>query len=100
MDYINDFGPYHQQVIIFDKIAGNAAALLAVKANCREVYSPLGSQLAVNTLDKHGVRHHFTQIVPYIRKPNSEEMCPIEKLSLDKNPYEFYEIIKTIPDTS
>jgi len=93
-EYIDRFNPYHHGTVAFDKIMGNAAALLCVKANCREVYSPLGSQLAVDTLDKYSVRYHLNQIVPYIQKPNSEEMCPMEALSMDRSPDEFYEIMR------
>lgn len=93
MEYIADFGPYHQKVTIFDKIMGNAAALLAVKVNCREVYSPLGSQLAIKTLEKYGIKYHLVEIVPFIQKPDRREMCPMEKLSIDKEPEEFYEAI-------
>jgi len=91
LEYIDRLAPHHQPVVIFDKIMGNAAALLCVKANCREVYSPLGSQLAINTLDKYGIKYHLTEIVPYIQKPNGKDMCPMEKLSLDKEPGEFLE---------
>jgi hypothetical protein len=100
MEYINDFSLGYQQVIIFDKMVGNAAALLAVKANCREVYSPLGSQLAIMTLEKYGVKYHLTEIVPYIQQQNGEDMCPMEKLSTNKGPEEFYEIMRSIVGTS
>ncbi|MFC2072715.1 DUF1893 domain-containing protein [Chloroflexota bacterium] len=96
MEYINDFRPYHQQVIIFDRIVGNAAALLAVVANCQEAYSPLGSQLAIMTLDKYGIKYHCTEIVPYIQQQNREDMCPMEELSIDKEPEEFYEVMRSI----
>ena len=96
LEYIDNFAPYHQQVIIFDKIMGNAAALLSVEASCQEVYSPLGSQLAVKTLDKYGIKYHLTEIVPYIQKPNGEDMCPMEKLSINKEPEEFYQVITNI----
>ena len=96
LEYIDRFVPYHQWMVVFDKIMGNAAALLCVKATCQEVYSPLGSQLAVNTLDKYSIRYHLAQIVPYIRKPHSEEICPMETLSVDKNPDEFYETVRNI----
>ena len=33
LEYIDSFVPYPSQVIIFDKIMGNAAALLSVKAD-------------------------------------------------------------------
>ena len=100
MEYINDFSLGYQQVIIFDKMVGNAAALLAVKANCRELYSPLGSQLAIMTLEKYAVKYHLTEIVPYIQQQNGEDMCPMEKLSTNKGPEEFYEIMRSIVGTS
>ncbi len=96
LEYIDRLAPYHQQVVIFDKIMGNAAALLSVKAHCQEVYSPLGSQLAIKTLEKYGIKYHLAETVPCIQKPNGEDMCPMEKLSINKEPEEFYEIIKNI----
>ena len=94
LEYIDRFVPYHQQVVIFDKIMGNAAALLCVRATCQEVYSPLGSQLAIKTLDKYGIKYHLTEIVPYIQKADGEGMCPMEGLSINKEPGEFYEVVK------
>ena len=96
LEYIERLAPYHRQVVVFDKIMGNAAALLSVEAGCQEVYSPLGSQLAVKTLEKYGIKYHITEIVPYIQQPNGEDMCPMEKLSLDKGPEEFYKVIRSI----
>jgi hypothetical protein len=94
LEYIETLAPYHRKVVIFDKIMGNAAALLSVIAKCGEVYSPLGSELAIKTLDKHGIRHHITRIVPYIQKPSMAEICPMEKLSIDKEPEEFFRVVK------
>ena len=96
LEYLDEFAPHHQQVAIFDKIMGNAAALLSVKADCQEVYSPLGSQLAIKTLDRYGIKYNILEIASYIQKPGSEDMCPMEKLSLDKTPEEFYEALKSI----
>ena len=94
LEYIDNFTPDKQQVLIFDRVMGNAAALLCAKVACKETYSPLGSQLAVRTLDKYGIKYHFVKVVPYIHRPHSEEMCPMEKLSIDKEPDEFYHAIK------
>lgn len=94
LEYIERFAGNHQDVVVFDKIAGNAAALLLVKANCRKVYSPLGSELAIETLTKHGIEYHFTKTIDCIQKPDGQGMCPMEKLSLDKEPEEFYRAIK------
>jgi len=79
-----------QPVTIFDKVMGNAAALLAVKANCREVYSPLGSELGIKTLERFGIEYHLSEIVPYIMRPDGKGMCPMERLSVGKEPDEFY----------
>lgn len=82
-------------MVIFDKIMGNAAALLSINANCQEVYSLLGSQLAIKTLDKYGIKYHLIEIVPYIQKPGGEAICSMEKLSIDKEPEEFYEVMRS-----
>jgi len=78
-------------VTIFDRIMGNAAALLAVKLNCREVYSPLGSELAVRTLERYSIAYHLSEIVPYIQRPDGKGICPMEQLSINKEPEEFYQ---------
>jgi len=93
LDYIAEFTPHSAGVTVFDRIVGNAAALLLVKADCRKVYSPLGSELAGGTLDSHAVEYHFTEVVPYIRNRSGQGMCPMEKLSLHKTPEEFYEAV-------
>jgi hypothetical protein len=93
LEYINMFATGYTEVAVFDKVIGNAAALLCIKANCREVYSRLASQLAIKTLDKYGIKYHFTNIVSYIKQSSSEDMCPMERLSIDKDSDEFYEIM-------
>ena len=93
VEYIDKFASHHRNVVIFDKIMGRAAALLCVMANCREVYSPLGSQLAFDVLGKRGIKYHLTRTVPCIQTPD-EKMCPMELLSIGKEPEEFYRLIK------
>jgi hypothetical protein len=99
LEYIDRFPSCRPPVIILDKIMGNGAALLSALANCREAYSPLGSQLAQRTLDKYHIRYHILDMVPYIQKTPGGEMCPMERLSLDKDPAEFYAAVKNITDT-
>jgi hypothetical protein len=97
LEYIDGPGPSQGPAVIFDKVMGNAAALLSVKARAEEVYSPLGSQLGIETLERHNIEYHLSQIVPYIQKqPDSEEMCFMERLSTGKEPEEFYLAIKNI----
>ena len=90
LEYITGFGNSFGQVSVLDKVAGNAAALLSIKAGCSFVQSPLASQLAVRTLEKYGIGYNITTVVPYIQKAGSLDMCPIERLSIEKQPEEFY----------
>jgi len=94
LHYIDQFAPYGEGVTVFDRVVGNAAALLLVKAAGKKVYSPLGSELAARTLDNYAVEYRFVEAVPYIRNRGGQDMCPMEKLSLNKDPEEFYELMK------
>jgi hypothetical protein len=94
LDYLGAYGAICQTVTIYDKVIGNAAALLAIRANASEVYSPLGSELAVKTLEERGVKYHFDKTVPYIMRDDGKGMCPMEELSIGKTPAGFYEVMK------
>ena len=94
VEYLDRTVPHRDEIKIFDKILGNAAALLAVKADGKKTYSPLGSELAIKTLSDYNIEYHFTKIVPYIQNREGQGMCPMEKLSLGKNPEEFYEAVR------
>ena len=96
LEYIDRFVPHQQDVTVFDRMVGNAAALLLKKALCRRGYSPLGSELAVNTLSSYGIEYHFAEVVPYIQNATGEDMCPMEKLSIGKRPDEFYEDLRRV----
>jgi hypothetical protein len=94
LEYLEKFELQQRQVQVFDRIMGNAAALLSIKANAREVYSPFGSELAVNTLDGYGIRHHILELVPCIQNSSREGMCPMEELSQGKGPDYFYGLVR------
>jgi hypothetical protein len=83
--------PREKGVTVFDRVVGNAAALFLSMISCRDVYSPLGSQLAEETLRSYGISYHFTETVPFIQNQEWEDMCPMERLSLGKDPEEFYQ---------
>ena len=93
IEYIKNSGDRNSPVVVFDKIAGNAAALLMVKIGCREIYSPLGSQIAVKTFTKYKIRYHLLKAVPFIQRESMNDMCPMERLSIDKEPEEFYHLV-------
>jgi hypothetical protein len=96
LEYLDTFSPLPEQVVVLDKIVGNAAASLLVIANCREVYSPLGSRLAIKTLEKYGIKYTFNETVDFIQQENRVDMCPMEQLSLDKTPEEFHRVMKDL----
>ena len=96
LEYIDKYVPHQKQVTIIDRIMGNAAALLSVKACAKKVYSPLGSELAVKTLSNYGIKCHFTETVQYIWNRRGDDMCPMEKLSLDKGPEEFFDLVRQL----
>ena len=102
LNYI-EHSPLMDEVVVLDKVTGNAAALLMKKACCREVLSPLGSELAAETLKKFGIVRNFMKTVPHIINREGNGMCPFEKMSIGKSPDEFYELVKSNPlftDTS
>jgi len=91
LEYIEKFSPQVQGVVIFDRIVGNAAALLLKKAACQEIYSPLGSEIAARTLSEQGMKYHFSRTVPHIMNKAGDDFCPMEKMSLGKSSEEFYQ---------
>jgi len=94
VEYIDGPASGYNGVTIFDRIVGNAAALLSIKAGCGHIFSPVGSRMAQETLDTYGIRHQLNSIVPYIRRADRDEMCPMESLSKGKSPEEFYTALK------
>ena len=96
LDYIASRAADDGPAVFFDRITGNAAALLSVLGKASEIFSPLGSQLGIDTLKKYEIKYHFDEIVPFIQKPDSSDMCFMEKLSTGKTPEEFYQAIRAI----
>lgn len=94
LEYIDAFVPKVKGVRVFDRVVGNATALLLEKASCREIYSPLGSRYAALTLEDKGIRYHFRKTVPHILNEKGDDICPMEKLSLDKSSDEFIAILR------
>ena len=94
MEYAMNRATYIDGVTVFDRVVGNAAALLLEKIKCREVFSPLGSENAIRTLLSSGIKYHFGKIVPYIKNESQRGMCPMEKLSAGKTSEEIYRILK------
>ena len=93
LDYIEKFSPCTDDVTVFDRVVGNAAALLLERMRCRKIYSSIGSRYALETLKQLGIPSYFVKVVPYIFNRKRDGMCPFEKLSIGKSPDEFYKSI-------
>ena len=91
LEYTARFAPHEGGVTVCDMVVGNAAALLLKKINCREIFSPLGSEVAAATLRGFGIGYHFRETVPRIKNRTRDGMCPMEELSLGKDPEAFYQ---------
>ena len=90
MEFIAKRNPNASDLVVFDRVIGNAAALLLTKIPCKEAFSPLGSEMAVATLNAAGIIYHFDEMVDCIKDDSGADMCPMEKLSQDKTANEFY----------
>ena len=94
LEYLETMSSYENDETVFDRITGNAAALLMTLISCKEVVSDLGSDMAIKTLDSANIGHRFAKTVDYIRDKSGQDMCPMEKLSLKKTPEEFHRALK------
>jgi hypothetical protein len=94
LDFLTESGAGKEPVTIMDRVMGNGAACLAVLASADEVWSPLGSELGIETLDAFGIVHHLDAVVPRILQDDGVSLCPMEALSIDKTPEEFYAALK------
>ena len=83
LEYVAKKSPHEHKVKIFDKVVGNAAALLALLHDCG-YYSPLASILATQTLNRYNVKYSFAKVIPDIQARDRKGYCPMEKLSLKK----------------
>jgi hypothetical protein len=93
LDYIGKFSPCNDDVTVFDRVVGNAAALLLERIRCKKIYSSIGSGYALETLNNQGIPSYFVKVVPYILNRKKDGMCPFEQLSIGKSPEEFYKSI-------
>lgn len=94
LDFINERGEKHESIVIFDKIVGQAVALLAAYLKAKKVYGGTGSELAAKALEKYKIKFYFQKTVPNILNRDKTDLCPMEKLSINKTPEELYRCFK------
>jgi len=94
VEYIESHASCEEGVTVYDRIVGNAAALLLKTIRCRTVLSELGSENAIRTLKSDGIKYHFNETVDCIMNDSGQDMCPMERLSLGKTSDEFFRALK------
>lgn len=93
LDFIKQKDREYENLVVFDKVVGRGAALLAIYLKAKEVYGALGSELAAKVLEQYKIGFHFFKTVPNILNRDQTGLCPFEKLSVDKAPEEFYDCL-------
>ena len=82
--------------LIADKVIGKAAALLMIYAGVKEIYAPIISKPALQTLLKHNVKIYYDKEVERIINRKGDGLCPMETLCLDiEKPDEAYLLLST-----
>jgi hypothetical protein len=79
---------------IFDKYVGRAAALLMTLLNPVKVYAGVISEGGAETLEQFLVPYEAGKTVRYLMEVASESMCRWEKVSIGKAPDEFLEEVR------
>jgi hypothetical protein len=90
LDYLKENPEPPDGTTVCDRIVGNAAAQLMKKARCTSVYGVMGSEIARDTLGRYGIDCVIEELIPQIMNKAGTDMCPMEKLSLGKEPDEFH----------
>lgn len=82
--------------LIADKVIGKAAALLMIYAGVKEIYAPIISKPALQTLLRHNVKVYYDKEVERIINRKGDGLCPMETLCLDiEKPDEAYLLLST-----
>ena len=87
---------YLQKKTVFDKIIGQAAALLMVYGKVNQVYAVIGSRQAAKIFRLNKIKYYFLKVVSHVLNQTKNNVCPFEKLSNGKKPREFYNCVKNI----
>lgn len=73
-----DSGMDLQGFAVADKVIGNGAAMLYVLLGVREIYTPVISRMAKNTLEAHDIAIYFDECVDGIVNRTGTGPCPME----------------------
>lgn len=93
LDFLKTDYRQYENISVFDKVVGRAAAFLTILLDAKEIYGAVGSESAAEALDDWGIKYHFEKAIPNILDRDKADICPMEKLSEGKTPEEFYKAL-------
>ncbi len=82
LDVVAQRGGQARGAALADKIVGKAVAMVAAYAGIVEIYTPLASEAAEQTLREFGIGLSAERRVPLIRNKRNDGLCPLEQLAL------------------
>ncbi len=95
VEYLGNADREQDNLTIFDKYVGRAAALLMTHLKPVKVFAGVISDGAVTVFDEYMIPYEAGRQVQYLMNVASEDMCRFEKMSLGKTPGEFLEEIRS-----
>lgn len=82
LDAITELMGQARGAALADKVVGKAVAMVAAYAGLGAVWTPLGSEAAVQVLKTHEIPFEMEKTVPLIRNKRDDGPCPMERLTM------------------
>ena len=77
-----------KDAFIIDKISGEAASCILVKAKAKKIHAFLISTPAIKLLKENDMEFTYEKEVPHILNKERNDLCPMEKLVSKQKSYE------------
>jgi len=94
INYIKNKGLPKEELVIFDKYVGRAAALLIILIKPMKLYTPVISQGGFVVLKNKKISFEYMKKVKYLMNIASNAMCQWEKLAQNKSARTFLNLVK------
>lgn len=83
MDYLNEKGPSDEPLIVYDRIMGRGAVMLALAIGAKVLHTPIISETALELAQKYNTRVSYGKTIPYVINRSGDGRCPIESAVLE-----------------
>ena len=93
MDFYREYGKL-ENLFLFDKVIGKAAALLSVLIGVKYAYGDIVSKESIKVYQKYNVEVKYSKLVERIVNRTGDGYCPMESLVMDtESPHEAHKRI-------